>query len=85
MPKKKGASLSKRARKRYSAPKGSKRAKLIGRAQRLYKSGNKQAAFKLREKMEEKERAKKSFKNKKSKYSKKTKRKGKKVSRKNSK
>ena len=78
MPKKKSASLSKRARKRYSAPKGSKRAKLIGRAQKLYKSGNKKAAFKLREKMEEKERAKKSFKNKKSKYSKKRSAKGKK-------
>ena len=82
---KKKGSLSKRARKRYSAPKGSKRAKLIKRAQRLYKSGNKKAAFKLREQMEEKERAKKSFTNKKSKYSKKTKRKGKKVSRKHSK
>ena len=61
MPRKKRASLSKRARKRYSAPKGSKRAKLIGRAQRLYKSGNKKAAFKLREQMEEKELCQEKF------------------------
>lgn len=57
--------------KQYKAPPGSKRAKLLARARKLYKSGNKQAAFKLREKMEEKERAKKSFKTKKAKYSKK--------------
>jgi|TARA_R100001086_G_scaffold111572_2_gene56930 hypothetical protein len=45
--------------KQYKAPAGSKREKLMRRAARLYKSGNKQAAFKLREEMEKKERAKK--------------------------
>lgn len=61
--------------KKYGAPKGSKRRALLNKAAKLYKSGNKQAAYKLREKMEEKERAKKGFKSKKAKYSKKTKRK----------
>ena len=50
--------------KKYGAPKGSKRRALLNKA-----------AIKLREKMEEKERAKKGFKSKKAKYSKKTKRK----------
>ena len=45
--------------KQYKAPKGSKRAALLKRASKLYKSGNKQAAFRLRERMEEKEREKK--------------------------
>jgi hypothetical protein len=58
--------------KKYSAPKGSARAKLLERAAKLYKSGNVKAAAAIREKMEEKERAKKSFKTKKSPYSKKT-------------
>ena len=67
--------------KAYKAPPGSKRAALLRKAEKLYKSGNKQAAFKLRERMEEKERAKKNFKTKKAKYSqketsKKTKRNG---------
>ena len=44
--------------KQYAAPKGSARARKLARAAKLYKSGNKQAAFKLREEMEEKVRAK---------------------------
>jgi len=58
----------------YNAPPGSARERAIRRAAKLYKSGNKQAAFRLREEMERRERAKKGFKNKKSKYSKKSKR-----------
>jgi|TARA_R100000231_G_scaffold6976_3_gene9994 hypothetical protein len=45
--------------KQYKAPKGSKRAAMLRRASKLYKSGNKQAAFRLREEMERKEREKK--------------------------
>jgi hypothetical protein len=55
----------------YNAPPGSARERAIRRAAKLYKSGNKQAAFRLREQMERRERAKKGFKNKKAKYSKK--------------
>lgn len=55
----------------YDAPPGSARERAIRRAAKLYKSGNKQAAFRLREQMERRERAKKGFKNKKAKYSKK--------------
>lgn len=55
----------------YGAPPGSARERAIKEASRLYKSGNKQKAFRMRERMEEKERAKKGFKNKKAKYSKK--------------
>lgn len=61
--------------KGYSAPAGSSREKQIRRAAALYKAGDKQAAYRIRRKMEEKERAKKSFKPKKAKYSKKSKRK----------
>lgn len=38
--------------KQYKAPKGSKREKQLRRAAMLYKTGNKKAAFALREKME---------------------------------
>lgn len=55
----------------YKAPPGSARERAIRRAAKLYKQGKKQQAFRLRERMEEKERAKKGFKNKKAKYSKK--------------
>lgn len=51
--------------KQYAAPKGSSRAKKIRRAAALYKSGKKQAAFKMREEMEKKERAKSKTKKKK--------------------
>lgn len=61
--------------KGYSAPAGSSREKQMRRAAALYKAGDKQAAYRIRRKMEEKERAKKSFKPKKAKYSKKSKRK----------
>jgi hypothetical protein len=37
----------------YKAPKGSSRYKKLKRAAKLYKSGKKSAAFKLRNKMEE--------------------------------
>tara|TARA_R100000697_G_scaffold23320_1_gene30995 strand:+ start:989 stop:1189 length:201 start_codon:yes stop_codon:yes gene_type:complete len=43
----------------YNAPPGSARERAIRRAAKLYKSGNKQAAFRLREQMEKRERAKK--------------------------
>lgn len=39
----------------YKAPPGSARAKQLARASALYKSGRKQAAFKMREEMEKKE------------------------------
>jgi|TARA_R100000084_G_scaffold98016_1_gene52094 hypothetical protein len=45
--------------KQYSAPKGSTREKKLRKAAKLYKSGNKSAAYKLRDKMEAKERGKK--------------------------
>ena len=48
----------------YGAPVGSSRAKEMERAAKLYKDGNKDAAFKIRRDMEKKERSKKSFKNK---------------------
>ena len=38
--------------KQYKAPKGSKREQQLRRAAMLYKTGNKQAAFKMRERME---------------------------------
>ena len=38
--------------KQYKAPRGSKREKQLRRAAMLYKTGNKKAAFALREKME---------------------------------
>jgi hypothetical protein len=60
--------------KGYSAPAGSSREKQMRRAAALYKAGDKQAAYRIRRNMEEKERAKKSFKPKKAKYSKKSKR-----------
>lgn len=72
MPRKVKRKSKKALPKQYSAPKGSRRAALLKKAAKLYKSGNKQAAFKLREKMEERERAKKS----KKKAGKKTKRNG---------
>lgn len=56
--------------KKYAAPKGSTRAKLLERASKLYKQGKIKQASAIREQMEEKERAKKSFKAKKSPYSK---------------
>lgn len=40
----------------YKAPPGSARAKQLARASKLYKSGRKQAAFKMREEMERKVR-----------------------------
>ena len=43
----------------YDAPPGSARERAMRRAAQLYKSGNKQAAFRLRDRMEERERAKK--------------------------
>ncbi len=45
--------------KRYGAPPGSQREKQIRKAERLYKSGKKAQAARLRERMEAKERAKK--------------------------
>tara|TARA_R100000315_G_scaffold25878_1_gene9982 strand:+ start:3789 stop:3968 length:180 start_codon:yes stop_codon:yes gene_type:complete len=42
--------------KKYEAPVGSKRYKQLKKASRLYKSGKKQAAYKLRDKMEKKVR-----------------------------
>ena len=45
--------------KQYKAPKGSKREKQLRRAAMLYKTGNKKAAFALRERMEKKARRKK--------------------------
>lgn len=39
----------------YGAPPGSPRAKKLAAASKLYKSGNKAAAFKMREAMEKKE------------------------------
>ena len=45
--------------KQYNAPKGSTREKQLRKAAKLYKSGNKSAAYKLRDKMEKKERGKK--------------------------
>ena len=45
--------------KKYGAPKGSDREKKLRKASKLYKSGNKSAAYKLRDKMEKKERGKK--------------------------
>ena len=42
--------------KRYGAPPGSQREKLMRKAERLYKAGKKAEAAKLREKMEAKER-----------------------------
>jgi hypothetical protein len=57
--------------KSYKAPKGSKRRAMLQRAAKLYRSGNKQAAYRLRERMERIERGKKGFKVKKSKFSKK--------------
>ena len=44
--------------KQYKAPKGSKREKQLRKASALYKAGKKQAAFKLRNKMESKVRRK---------------------------
>lgn len=41
--------------KGYKAPPGSARAKQLARASKLYKSGNKAAAFKMRDEMEKKE------------------------------
>lgn len=63
--------------KQYKAPKGSKRAALLKRASKLYKSGNKQAAFRLRERMEEREREKKKTRKKKVTRKKVTRKKGK--------
>jgi hypothetical protein len=48
----------------YNAPEGSKRDSKLDRARELYKSGNVEAAAKLRQNMEKKERKKKDFKNK---------------------
>jgi len=42
--------------KGYKAPPGSARAKKLAQASKLYKSGRKQAAFKLRDAMERKVR-----------------------------
>lgn len=42
--------------KRYGAPPGSQREKLIRKAERLYKAGKKKEAAAIREKMESKER-----------------------------
>jgi hypothetical protein len=42
--------------KQYGAPPGSKRAALLRKAARLYKSGRKRAAFKMRDRMERKVR-----------------------------
>jgi len=39
----------------YKAPPGSARAKQLARASKLYKSGRKQAAFKMRDEMEKRE------------------------------
>lgn len=44
--------------KQYGAPKGSSRAKKIRKASKLYKSGNKSAAYAIRDKMEAKVRRK---------------------------
>lgn len=44
--------------KGYKAPPGSPRAKKLATASKLYKSGNKAAAFKMRDEMEKKEAAK---------------------------
>jgi len=41
--------------KQYAAPPGSKRAALLRKASKMYKSGRKQAAFKMRDAMEKKE------------------------------
>lgn len=41
--------------KGYKAPPGSTRAKQLARAAKLYKSGKKAAAFKMRDQMEKKE------------------------------
>lgn len=41
--------------KQYKAPPGSARAKQLARASKLYKSGKKAAAFKLRDQMEKRE------------------------------
>ncbi len=41
--------------KGYKAPPGSARAKKLAVASKLYKSGRKQAAFKMRDEMEKKE------------------------------
>ena len=38
--------------KQYKAPPGSKRAALLSKAAKMYKSGNKKGAFALRNKME---------------------------------
>jgi hypothetical protein len=43
----------------YNAPPGSARERAIKQAAKLYKSGKKQQAFRLRERMERRERAKK--------------------------
>jgi hypothetical protein len=42
--------------KQYGAPPGSRRAALLRKAARLYKSGRKRAAFKMRDAMERKVR-----------------------------
>lgn len=42
--------------KQYKAPPGSTRAKQLARAAKLYKSGKKAAAFKMRDQMERKVR-----------------------------
>ena len=69
---KRKSNIQKYRAKKYSAPKGSARAKVMERAAKLYKQGKIKQAAALREKQEEKERAKKSFKTKKSRFSKKT-------------
>lgn len=48
--------------KRYKAPPGSQREKMIRRASELYKAGRKKEAAELRERMEKKERKKRGFK-----------------------
>ena len=66
---KRKSNIQKYRAKKYSAPKGSARAKVMERAAKLYKQGKIKQAAALREKQEEKERAKKSFKTKKSRFS----------------
>jgi hypothetical protein len=56
---KRKSNIQKYRAKKYSAPKGSARAKVMERAAKLYKQGKIKQAAALREKQEEKERAKK--------------------------